>query len=194
MDGDIRSKRFLTLQLLGYFVGGLIPVFFFLIKNYFSGDGVSDELIGFFTLFALLLSLWQSITIYLFVEKSDAFQQMFNGQSLLTYLFLHLLIIYSGGVKYSPLSFEYVYIVGVVGYIYGKRSNNLVQAVLFSCCSLVVNIFYVSPQITFLNDYLFNGNKHTLVSMGNNPWIYVFVYGIQIVVAIIILSIKGLRH
>lgn len=191
-------EPFEKFQLLGYGVGGLLPVFFVyfldgstLKENPFFQDEVKSRILGLW-----LGGLGLGVLTYLayhFKPNSKLFGVLFSLQAIYSILFIHLLVLYTGGSKTSVFSGTYIYLVAVVGYTY-KRGVNLYGAAIFVTISYLANIFYASYLTDLFNPFMgVTGEPSVNVATASTKaspqwapeWIYFLVYVIQIITTVI---------
>jgi len=182
------NKKFLTMQIYGYFLGGIIPLSIFFGIEYFIGQGIGDKEMTFFTLFTLFLSIWQTFTIYFFiVERAGVwFWILYGLQPYITFMFLHLFIVFINGGAFSILAgFEYAYVPLTVLAVYGLTKNTW-GAFLGVFVSVLPNLLALNWQVTFFTPILHfpkssaGDSSQTLSSMHNSWWMYLGTLAIQL--------------
>ncbi len=145
---ELEKVEFSRLQLFGILLGGLLPSFIFLIfedhcqnllvceKEYFY---ISGLLLAIFTisLYAAHMNRKKEIAWH---KKARSF--LLTIQVLGLFLYLHFLVMYSGGPRSSVFTMSYIYIIGIVVHIYGTKNWVVVATGALLLASFIINILY----------------------------------------------------
>lgn len=120
-----RTDRF---QIFGFLIGGMLPVLLVSVFEIFGARTqlIEDQATLSVLFIAIVGSLFGCFTPYLDKTLDDGSWPsiiVFSGQAALSIVFLHALVLYSGGPHASVFAGTYLYLPAVVGYTFGKGRN-----------------------------------------------------------------------
>jgi uncharacterized membrane protein len=150
---------FKTFQLLGYFVGGMIPIAIFLgiEKTGTDLNFVDPKALG-FIFYGTLLAFILGLTVLFFEPEEHGktrFNAVYSTQAFVSCSMIHFLVLYTGGPSNSVFSFSYLYLPSVVGYTYGRKDKNFLIAALVLAGSFFANLFFLEQQQHFFNPLVY---------------------------------------
>ena len=183
---------FKVFQFLGYFIGGLAPVFLFLgieVSGY-DQNLIHHNCVGRFFLVAILGVIIGFVAFFIehkFSEDNFWFKFFFTIQALYSIFLIHTIVIYTGGPKSSVFSASYLYLIAIVGYTFG-HGFKLYGAALFLFISYFINLGYAEQQKVFFNDLFFSAES---VFKDSNGIVYggkhdIYIYGIIFILQIFV--------
>lgn len=129
----IKITRFDRFQYLAFLLGGMVPVALVGISELLGlqtgllePQVVSKVLVV--TIIGLLFGAVAPIVDRLLTDGSLPSRIVFSSQALFSLLFIHILVLYSGGPHVSVFALTYLFLPAVVGHTYGKGVNLYVSA------------------------------------------------------------------
>ena len=151
----ISYESFKIFQLLGYFLGGLLPVGIFLVLELTLDQNILSKSCEIaFIILGILGFVIGNLAFLLFDRKEHEdnkwFGIFFLIQAIFSFILIHLLVLYTGGPKSSVFAVSYLYLIAVVGYCFGPKKELYGAAALLSL-SYFINLFFQDPQ-----QYLFD--------------------------------------
>lgn len=185
--GDKIRTQFSTMMLYGVLLGSVIPLIVVII---FSLTGlisiIHPELyIGFAIGIVILLS-YIGFLYHYSNSSPNWFWLLYSIEVVLIFLFVHFVILFTGGAINSLFNGYYLYIPAVIGYVYGKEKQwrYLIPAILILITSYLFNLVVYEEQLRFfINDRIIkwsmnSSDKHKLFY----KWCHVIFYSIQLLV------------
>jgi hypothetical protein len=204
MDESPKFTSFGAFQILGYFLGGMIPVIMYLILELcgLNLNNLPRNCIGLFLILAFLGVLIGSTAFLvdkIYPENHKLFHKFFLAQAIFSIVLIHLLVLYTGGPKSSVFANSYLYLPAIVGYTYG-RGKKLYWAVWFLSFSYFLNLFWNEGQknsiwnsIVVWEPSIFKPLDKSDSFTAYDSLIYGFVFAIQILVTTFIAT-KSSRY
>ncbi len=193
---------FKLFQFLGYFVGGLIPIYIFLSLEVigFGQHLIQRDSIGPFLLTLCIgevigvLAFWFE---HLFKDNNNKwFRFIFLLQAIYSIFLIHTIVIYTGGPRISVFSASYLYLLAIVGYTYGSGPK-LYWAFIFILLSYFTNLWFITVQKpifdnVFVSNYsVFKDVDSSHVSDFQNMIIYAIIFTLQISVTVFTVTKKN---
>lgn len=204
-------NRFSALQILGFFIGGIIPLAAILIWDTQSPVPFIEPQ-AFHTVFILSIATFilGSLVGHFGDDHADgiAITFLFYIQAVLSIIVIHFVVLYSGGPIVSVLALSYLYLPAVVGYTYGAGVH-LYGAAGCLLLSYTLNLLFASDQKAVFQEYLLSGSKfsqpdktgtlYTYLDGIGTGWepvsaLYGFVFVLQLIVTTKIAALPAMPH
>lgn len=147
------NVSFVIFQVHGFLVGGLGPVFIFIVLNALGYQDSSLNL----NAFGAIVILFGTCLVLAFIvlagklanKKSKWLDFAYLLQAILSFVLLHYLVVNTGGSKSSVFAFSYLYVPAVVAYTYNS-GRNLYGASAILGYSYIKNLFGHEHEGRFL--------------------------------------------